>query len=500
MSILLPERVLAGAAAHHAWLGEHVPLFECPDPVIQDTYYFRWHVYREHIRRTPIGHVVTEFLDDVPWAGAYNTISCAAGHHLYEGRWLRDAAPLDDYARFWFRPEAPLRRYSSWLADAVYARALVTGDTRLPQTLLDDLVRNHEAWEAERRDATGLFWQLDDADGMEYQIGGSGCRPTINSYLYGDALAIARIATLAGRADLAEVFRARATRLRRLVHEHLWDPEARFFKTLPTEPALASQAQRYRGRALGPDQPLGRPADVRELIGYIPWCFNLPDPGHEVAWAQLTDPAGFHGIWGPTTAERRHPAWQPAPLAGQHECLWRGASWPYATAQTLVALANLLRHYEQRHVSRDTYLALMRAYARSHRLVLPGGAIPWIDESLHPDTGAWVTRVALHALGRPDRDRGRDYNHSTFCDLVIAGLVGLRPRPDEVVEVDPLVPDGVWPYFCLDRVRYHGHDLTILYDANGTRYGQGAGLRIQVDGREVAAGAALARLQAPLDG
>jgi hypothetical protein len=62
------------------------------------------------------------------------------------------------------------------------------------------------------------------------------------------------------------------------------------------------------------------------------------------------------------------------------------------------------------------------------------------------------------------------------------------------------VPDGAWPCFCLDRVRYHGHDLSILYDANGTRYGQGAELRIQVDGREVAASPALARLQVPLDG
>ena len=166
MSILTPERSPAGAARHAAWLAESVPLFECPDQAIQETYYFRWGVYREHIRQTPAGQVITEFLSAVPWAGAYNTISCAAGHHLYEGRWLRDSVLLDDYARFWFRPEAPLRRYSSWLADAVHAHALVTGDARLPIALLDDLARNYEAWEAERRDETGLFWQLDDADGM----------------------------------------------------------------------------------------------------------------------------------------------------------------------------------------------------------------------------------------------------------------------------------------------------------------------------------------------
>ena len=25
------------------------------------------------------------------------------------------------------------------------------------------------------------------------------------------------------------------------------------------------------------------------------------------------------------------------------------------------------------------------------------------------------------------RERGKDYNHSTFCDLVTCGLVGVRP-------------------------------------------------------------------------
>ena len=142
----------------------------------------------------------------------------------------------------------------------------------------------------------------------------------------------------------------------------------------------------------------------------------------------------------------------------------------------------------------------MRAHARAQHLVRPDGStIPWIDESLHPDTGAWVTREALHAQDRLDRDRGRDYNHSTFCDPVITGLVGLRPRADEILEVDPLLPDGAWSYFCLDRVRYHGHDLCVLYDATGTRYGRGSGLRVHVDGREVVASPTLGALRVPIN-
>jgi len=42
-----------------------------------------------------------------------------------------------------------------------------------------------------------LFWQIDDRDGMEVSVGGSGKRATINSYMYGGAKAIAKIAAMA---------------------------------------------------------------------------------------------------------------------------------------------------------------------------------------------------------------------------------------------------------------------------------------------------------------
>jgi hypothetical protein len=238
---------------------------------------------------------------------------------------------------------------------------------------------------------------------------------------------------------------------------------------------------------------------VRELQGYAPWYFGLPDPAYDAAWAQLRDRAGFWGAYGLSTAERRHPAWWPAPTVRQHDCLWRGSSWPYATSQTLVALANLLQGDRRTVVSEHDYFDLLRVYARSHRLTrADGSVIPWIDESLHPDTGEWVTRATLYARQAPHSDRGRDYNHSTFCDLVITGLVGLRPRADDVLEVHPLVPERAWDYFCLDHVRYRGRLVAILYDRTGRRYGQGAGLRVYADGREIAAAETLRRIAAPL--
>lgn len=497
--MLTPDVIPKRTGRDALWLARNTPYFECSDPAIQDIYYFRWDVYRKHIKATPDGFVVTEFLPDVPWAGTYNTVSATAGHHLYEGRWLSDPTPLDDYSRFWVGPRATPRRYSAWLADAMCARALVTGDTALPVSLLDALITNDEAWDAEQRDESGLYWQVDDRDGMEYQISGSGLRPTINSYLYGDAVAIARIADWAGQADVAAHYRAKAARLKALVQACLWDEKAGFFKTLPTRKALEHQAARYGANVMGPSYPPGALAGVRELQGYVPWYFNLPDPGYERAWEQLTDPLGFWGMYGPSTAERRHPFWLAAPTVHQHDCLWRGSSWPYATSQVLVALANLLNDYVQNVVGKQTYLDLLRAYTRSQRLIQPDGRVgPWIDESLDPDTGAWVTRETLMQRGSPLKDRGRDYNHSTYCDLVITGYVGLRPRADAIIEVHPLVPEGQCDYFCLDQVRYHGHRITILYDRTGHRYGERAGLHVYADGARIGTVGRLERLMAPL--
>lgn len=71
--------------------------------------------------------------------------------------------------------------------------------------------------------------------------------------------------------------------------------------------------------------------------------------------------------------------------------------------------------------------------------------LPWIDENLDPFTGAWISRTILRRWGWPaakgGKERGKDYNHSTFVDLVITGLAGLRPRPsNDLLVVNPLVP------------------------------------------------------------
>ena len=470
------------------WLESNIPLFECPDRDIERTYYFRWWTYRKHIKETPEGFVITEFLPKVSWSGPYNVISCALGHHICEGRWLSNRQYLDDYIRFWFRNRelSPtgahwIRYYSTWIADAAYQRYLVNGDMDFILGILDGLMENDDLWEKEHLLDNGLFWQNDGSDGMEFSISGSGARPTLNSYMYADASAISKIADLAGKPELAAEYEAKAAKRKKLTLEKLWDDEEKFFKI-----------RSYEGYRSEYDKPWPNDTlvDIRELLGYVPWYFNLPDPGYEEAWGLLMDPFGFQAPAGLATAEIRDPRfrrhWYAYPRWKDEGCQWNGPVWPFATTQTLVALANLLNNYKQDYVDKTDYYEVLRTYANSHQK----NGRPWIDEVMDEKTGAWLLEDEV--------DRGNDYNHSAFCDLVITGLIGMRPRDDDVIEINPLVPNGEWEYFCLDNLCYRGHRLTILYDADGKRYGRGKGLQIIIDGRRSGTARQLGRLTVDL--
>ncbi|TKG95330.1 hypothetical protein EYV94_07750 [Puteibacter caeruleilacunae] len=449
------------------FLKENIPYFECPDKEIEKTYYFRWWTYRKHIKKTSSGFVITEFLPNVPWAGVYNTINCPAAHHFYEGRWLHDTRFLSDYAKFWFRGGGDPRKYSFWAANSILSYVKVINQKDLIIDLLPDLVENYQQWENIRLADDGLFWQSDNLDGMEVSIGGSGKRATINSYMYGDAVAISSIANMTGNKSLNSKFKQKADMLKSLICSKLWDGDATFFKTLPSD----------KNELVG----------VRELHGYTPWYFNIPDDEHAKAWRHILLEDGFKAPYGPTSAEQRHPDFKIA-YEG-HECQWNGPSWPFATSVTLKAMANLLRDYKQNYISKSDFLELLQTYSKSQRRINEKGEeVCWIDENLNPHTGDWLSRTRLktwkNGSWSDDKggvERGKDYNHSAFCDFIISDLIGIRPSFEKTLTINPLITSDQWEYFCLDHLKYHDHILTVVWDADGNKYQKGKGFFIYVD-------------------
>ena len=121
------EEVINFIPDAQAWdfLKSNIPFFTCPDPAIEQIYYFRWWTYRKHIKQTPAGFLITEFLKPVNHASEYNALSCALGHHIAEGRWLRDPQFVEGDIHFWLRTgennaiRKNLHQFSGWTASAV---------------------------------------------------------------------------------------------------------------------------------------------------------------------------------------------------------------------------------------------------------------------------------------------------------------------------------------------------------------------------------------------
>jgi hypothetical protein len=386
-------------------------------------------------------------------------IACTIGHHVYESRWLHNKDYVNQYIHAWYRgnegqPMKQLRKFSSWTADALYNKYKVDNDQAWLLDMFPDLQEVFTAWD-DHLLSSGLYWQEDVRDGMEESISGGRkkqyARPTINSYMFGNMKALEAIAGLKGDKDLAKSYETKATGLKKLVQTQLWNTDSLFFETLRAP---------------------GESACVREAVGFNPWYFNLPDAGngYEQAWKQVCDPRGFLAPYGLTTAERRHPEFR---THGCCSCEWDGAIWPFASAQTMTALANYMNNYPNPIIGDSIYFDLLERYVQSQYL----RGHPYVGEYLDEKTGYWL---------KGDQERSRYYNHSTFNDLVITGLVGLRPRADNVLEINPLIPQDKWAWFCLDNVSYHGKILTIVWDKTGTKYNHGKGFYVLVDGKLVA--------------
>ena len=441
-------------SAAEQFMQENIPLFECPDKELEKTWYFRWWTFRKHIKTTPEGYVITEFLPEVPWAGKYNAICCPAAHHFNEGRWLKDPQYLKDYAGYWCREKGDARRYSFPAAHAFLQFYKVHPDMQLIRDSYPALKDIYAAWENDHRDdPDGLFWQIDGNDGMEVSISGglskdaSGYRATINSYMYADAVALSTMATMLDKPEEAKMYSEKARTIKELVNTRLWDDSARFYKVIPRHGEVSSFSP------------------AREEHGYTPFLYDIPSADRMDAWKQLTDPEGFKAPYGPTTAEQRAEGFKV--VYEGHECQWNGPGWPFATAQTLTALARSLHRFGEGPVTRKDFFETLLTYSNSHRRVKEdGGVVCWIDENQDPFTGEWM-----------------DYNHSSFCDIIISGLVGIEPQLDGSVVIEPLIPEGVWDHFSLSRVNCAGREITVFYDGPGTYYGKGKGFFVYVDGK-----------------
>ena len=470
------------------WYRDNIPFFASSDAQLDAVYYYRWSIVRAHQRDIGTqGFVSTEFLDDVSWQREpYATLNDASGFHIGEARWLRDRRYAADYIDYMYGGGND-RHFSDYMADAVYGRYLVDGDRSEAVRHLAAMRDLYRAWDDRFDAAKGLYSIEPLLDATEYTIssieasggkdgftGGDAFRPSINAYQFANARAVSRLATLAGDPATATDFAARAAALKARVQDALWQPGLEHFVD---RYKVSNQYVRYWD-----------PIPGRELVGYVPWTFGLPDDDarYGAAWRHLLSPAEFAGKAGMRTVGPgyRYYMRQYRYEGTAPECQWNGPIWPFQTTQVLLGLANLLNDYHQAAIGRDDYWRLLKQYAAMHD---QDGRLD-LEEDYHPDTGRPIVGLA----------RSHHYFHSGFNDLILSGLVGIRPRADDMLEVAPLLPSSGGPrWFRMQDVPYHGHRVSVTWDADGRRFGT-RGLSIEVDGRLVAQQPTAVRVTLPM--
>jgi hypothetical protein len=524
-----------------AFLLDNAPLLFTSEDLIDKVYNYRWWMISKHLKQydDPYDHkkywVITEFFGVKPWASLSGAITCPAGQQFYDVRWLRDHTYLQSYADYFMkgsasklnqrengnflthmsRPES--HHFSSWMINGIDAFLKVHPDDQWLHDELPYMEKHQEVWDslfsvqASDSQTNGMYKILDLYDGMEFSLsavlglveskGAYGLytrdnwrnfylgwgtdnnaakseqakvypkaftkgypdfylvRPSLNSYMYGNLKSLSTLYQIDnryrnGKAHQQQTsYAKKASALQQKVLDVLWNGDDNFFNTVSAGDNEFG-IKDYHAR-------------VRESVGYTPWYFNLVPKKtfkrYEKGWKLFSSDKGFYSNSGMTTAEQQHPYYNEQAYA------WNGRGWPFENSIVYKAYANYLRDYKKTSTIKEKELLLdhIEKLARLHG-----------DKELN--IGEWYIPSTGKTFGGE-----QDYFHSTFPDMIIEDLLGFKSSHKEEFTISPLLPEGHWKYFYLGNIKYHHHDIDLIWkeDWDDKKPGKQSKLCIWLDGK-----------------
>ncbi len=473
---------------YNRWFHDNVPYFDAADPGFKKMWYYRWWVVRFNMAQADTPDLKGyRFYEGK--LGFDNAITFAVPVQLKELSYLRDpifgVQELQNAYRNLSAVGAVVDpsgspywgdMFSHWIASAAaeFNRVHPIPPDAL-RALLPAMARDVRTWVSVfDRDGDGLPERAKpritgyDLDILSYwfftgtKLDTHAEPPDLErvdfaSFVYANARGVAELARVVNDQPLIAEFDALATRIRTAALEHLWDDDTHFFY-----PQRAADHLRI---------------PIRELHGFFPFTTLMaPDePRYLEAMKKFVDPDEFWARFPPViTSQYYYRRW-----TWEMDGLSRNIA-PHPISMGARTLLQVLKHYHQNIITPEHFMDLM---ARYNALVYPG--VNPFDPYWRPNAHEYYSKWEPHQMSDHPKpsDISHDF-HSMYCALVVEGVVGLTPRQDAKIELQPAALH--WPYFLLDRLRYQRHDLTIVWDQPGGRVrynGRPEGFSLYVDGK-----------------
>jgi len=142
----------------------------------------------------------------------------------------------------------------------------------------------------------------------------------------------------------------------------------------------------------------------------------------------------------------------------------------------------------------------LRYYDPEHQYVTPEYAsklLDWMAWSIYPGGNLlqpnqaeyysnWNPTTQTYNRNNPNHVMLGNMNY-----IFIEDMGGIQPRSDDSIELWPI--DLGYEHFMVNNLRYHGNDVTIVWDPDGSVYGLGAGYSLFLNGEKKATADALGR-------
>lgn len=147
------------------------------------------------------------------------------------------------------------------------------------------------------------------------------------------------------------------------------------------------------------------------------------------------------------------------------------------------AVREALRHYDPqgKYITPEYAARLLDWMAWS---IYPGGDARVANQAEYYSN--WNATAKTYNRNNPNHVMLGNMNY-----IYVEDMGGIQPRSDDKVELWPI--DLGYDHFMVNNLRYHGHDLTIVWDEDGSHYGLGEGYSLFIDGERKASADALGR-------